>query len=71
MSKKTKKKLTPAQVAEEMLSHLGDIDWGYCNGAGICQMRLSASKVIEWCRAMDWPIPEGTIEHAREAERGG
>ena len=51
-----------------MLENLDDIDWGYENGMGVCHMRLSAQQVIRWCEAMDWPIPEGTIEHARDAE---
>jgi len=65
---KTKKKLTPANVAEQMLSHLDNIDWGYCNGMGTCQMHVSARQVIAWCEALNYPIPEGTVEHARDAK---
>lgn len=69
MTKKMKKTLTPRQVAEQMLSELGDIDWCYRGGGGLCQLRLSASQVIKWCEAMDYPVPEGTIEHAAEANQ--
>lgn len=67
MRKRNPNNLTPAQVAWELFESMGEIDWCYANGGGLSQARLSASRVIAWCEAMDWPVPEGTYEASEDA----
>jgi hypothetical protein len=61
---KKSEKLTPRQVAEQMLEHIHDVDWGYV-GCGMVQIFISPGQLIRWCEALDWPIPEGAEEAAR------
>jgi len=61
MKKKKKKvKLTPKTVANQMLSHFDNIDWGFENDMGMVQIIVSARQLRAWCEAMDHPVPEGT-----------